>query len=224
MTRSCICHSVDCTSPSESLLKEKVNPNSRYLRAAPLRTLPGERPLHAHHLRVAVGHIGNVGERDVGRHLLFQGEARLRIAFHSGSVGSMRNWLTPKKRCRRPVTGLASAWPAAPKRPSAATIARRALLRQSRGSDVGLRPVASSATISLNCSGGPNARQIGLGEGPETFSVTSMPFALVSRSISKIGSIRTGLKNCTVPWVTVYLVRRRSVALRDVDAPVRRDC
>ena len=80
-------------------------------------------------------------------------------------------------------------------RPSAATIAARcSAASRSEGSDVGVRPVASSATISLNCSGGSlRGVRVSLFSGPETVSVISMPRALVSRSILRIGSTFTGL-------------------------------
>ena len=50
-----------------------------------------------------------------------------------------------------------------------------------------------------------------------------MPRALVSRSIFRIGSIFSGLKNEMLPWLRVYLVpKKRQLALRDVDAAQQR--
>ena len=75
------------------------------------RPLPADGPLHLHHQRVAVGDVGDVGEGDVGRDLLFERQARLRVVFHAGQARVDLQRVTPKKRCRRPATGLAIAWP-----------------------------------------------------------------------------------------------------------------
>src|SRR5260370_1456434 len=70
-------------------------------------------------------------------------------------VGSMRSLLTPKNRCKRPATGLAIAEPSSVEAPICCHDCGTALCcTSSEGSEVGVRPVASSATISLNCSGG----------------------------------------------------------------------
>ena len=107
----------------------------------------------------------------------------------------MRSLLTPKKRCRRPATGLAIAEPSSAEAPICCQDCGAVLCCvSSEGSDVGVRPVASSATISLNCSGGSERGvRVSLFSGPETVSVISMPRALVSRSIFRIGSTFTGL-------------------------------
>ena len=57
----------------------------------------------------------------------------------------MRKRLTPKKRCKRPVTGLAMAWPSSAEAPICCQdCGGRALCASSAGSEVGVWPVASS--------------------------------------------------------------------------------
>ena len=108
----------------------------------------------------------------------------------------MRSLLTPKKRCSRPATGLAIACPSSAEAPSCCHDCGDVVLLSpaALGLVDGARPVASSATISLNWSGGSERGvKFSLLSGPETVSVTSMPRAFVSRSMSRIGSIFSGL-------------------------------
>src|ERR1035437_2613068 len=49
--------------------------------------LLAEIPFHAHHLRVAAADYRDVGEGEGGRHLLLQGDARLRVVLHAGQGG-----------------------------------------------------------------------------------------------------------------------------------------
>ena len=72
----------------EPLLKIEIQPEHPVLLAQRhRRPVPAQRPLHAYHLRVGRGHVGDVGERDVGRHLLLQRETGLRIVLHAADGG-----------------------------------------------------------------------------------------------------------------------------------------
>src|SRR6478672_12999214 len=51
------------------------------------RPLSGEGPLHLDDLRIALRHVGDVGEGDGWRHLLFEREARLRVIIDAGKRG-----------------------------------------------------------------------------------------------------------------------------------------
>ena len=128
-----------------------------------------------------------------------------------GSVGSIRSLLTPKKRCKRPETGLASACPSRAEAEDCwngcggACWPRRMVV-----SEVGFWPVVKTETISLNWSGGSERGvRLRFPRGPETDIVMSMPRALVSRSTFRTGSTLAGLKNETEPWLMVYRVPKK---------------
>src|SRR5450755_3880623 len=48
------------------------------------RPAGAESPLHLDHQRIGAGHIGDVSEGDLRRHLLFDGQPRLWVILHSG--------------------------------------------------------------------------------------------------------------------------------------------
>src|SRR5579885_383811 len=110
--------------------------------------------------------------------------------------GSMRSLVTPKKRWRRPETGLATASASRLEAPGGCAACRLVAsgLEYDKSVVAGELPVASSETIGLKGMGGSDRGvRASLLSGPAMFRMTSTPRALVYRSTLTSGSMRTGL-------------------------------